>query len=170
MFCSAIKKQDGLANTSCIFNILSLSSSEEKFGWVFNSTILQSSLVSNVLLPTLLSCSEFLWRECWLKKIFYQKKFLIFLKSQNFKWATLKSFYIQIVISFFHWAFKDKKPSYHHLNTYFFFYILIMGSRGGEHVKKKKIIMYLQRKTNDTQEKQNAFERFSILSKFQKFS
>lgn len=41
---SAINRQDALANTSYGFNILSLSSSEEKFGWDFNSTILLNSL------------------------------------------------------------------------------------------------------------------------------
>lgn len=41
---SAINRQDALANTSYGFNILSLSSSEEKSGWDFNSTILLSSL------------------------------------------------------------------------------------------------------------------------------
>lgn len=56
---SAINRQDALPNTSCGFNILSLSSSEEKFDWVFNSTVLQKfTCFKNVLLPTLISCSE----------------------------------------------------------------------------------------------------------------
>lgn len=56
---SAINRQDALPNTSCGFNILSLSSSEEKFDSVFNSTILQKfTCFKNVLLPTLVSCSE----------------------------------------------------------------------------------------------------------------
>lgn len=45
----------------------------------------------------------------------------------------------------------------------FFFYILIMGSWGGGGMLKK-----MQRKTNE--EKRNAFERFLILSKYEKFS
>lgn len=72
---SAIKRQDGLANTSCGFNGLSLSISQETSGWVFKATILQSSLVSNVLLPNLLSCSEFLWI-ARLKKIFSPKNYI----------------------------------------------------------------------------------------------
>lgn len=143
---SAIERQDGLANMSRGPNILRLSSSEEKFGWVFNSTVLQTSLVSNVLLPTLLSCSEFLWIAT-LKKIFYPKKKV----CSNFKWATLRSFYTQIVILSFHWTFKDEKPSYHHLNIFFFLLHPHYGTWGLGVFKKKKLrLMHPQSKANGT--------------------
>lgn len=71
---SAMKRQDGLANVSCGFNILSLL---QKKSLVESPTSPYSKTsLSDVLLPTLLSCSEFP-RIAKLKKIFYPPKSML---------------------------------------------------------------------------------------------